>query len=247
LGGVNDFLYGDFNRGEIFSSGDINTEIDGVTLLRKAAEDKHVSDLHVRVGRPPVVRRMGRLVPLKGFPVLSKEDTENIIYGLLKEKQKKYLEENLSLDFSVEVQGAGRFRGNAFYYEGGKLGCVFRKIAEKIPPLSSLGLPPVVEALKKEHKGLILVTGPTGSGKSTTCAALCNEILNERGIHLLTIEDPIEYKFESNKGVVTQRNIEIDVNSFAKALKDALREDPDVIFVGEMRDKDGSRQLAENA
>jgi len=238
LGGVNDFLYGDFNKEEIFSSGDVNTEIDGVTLLRKAAEDKHVSDLHVRVGRPPVVRRMGRLVPLKGFPVLSKEDTENIIYGLLKEKQKKYLEENLSLDFSVEVQGAGRFRGNAFYYEGCKLGCVFRKIAEKIPPLSSLGLPPVVEALKKEHKGLILVTGPTGSGKSTTCAALCNEILNERGIHLLTIEDPIEYVYKDKKCYFYQRELGIDTPTFHQAVKDALREDPDVILVGEMRDRE---------
>lgn len=233
---IDEILYG-MPEENLWES-DSKETLDLIKILEESVKDKLISDVHVRVGKPPIVRRAGKLEAFEKFPVLTEKDTENLIYGVLKDKQKKRLEEEQSLDFSLEIKNAGRFRGNAFYYDNGKLGAVFRKIPEKIPPLSALGLPQVVEKLKYETKGLILVTGPTGSGKSTTCAALCNEILNERGIHLLTVEDPIEYRFTASKGIVTQRNLDTDFPTFSRALKDALREDPDVVFVGEMRDKE---------
>lgn len=192
------------------------------------------SDIHLTVGIPPTFRISGELMNIGG-EVLSSEDTEKLTMQALSENQFKILEKVGELDFSYSNPGVGRYRVNA-YKQRGSFGMALRIIPIEIPTMESLGLPHVVKDLSRLTRGLILVTGPTGSGKSTTLASIINQINNERNCHILTLEDPIEYLHKHNKAIVNQREIGSDSQSFANALRGALREDPDVILVGEMRD-----------
>ncbi|TCK06274.1 type IV pilus twitching motility protein PilT [Phorcysia thermohydrogeniphila] len=205
-----------------------------IDLLKEVVERK-ASDLHLAPGSPPRLRIDGKLVPLEEYGVLSPSDTKQLVYSVLTDLQKKKLEEELELDFSFGIKGVARFRGNA-YFQRTTLAAAFRIIPYVIPKFSDLGLPPIVENFAHQDKGLILVTGPTGSGKSTTLASLIDIINRTYSYHILTIEDPIEFVYEHKKSLVTQRELGTDTKSFANALKAALREDPDVILVGEMRD-----------
>ncbi len=205
-----------------------------IDLLKEVVERK-ASDLHIAPGSPPRLRINGKLIPAEGYGVLSPADTKQLIYSVLTDFQKKRLEEDLELDFSFGIKGLARFRGNA-YYQRTTLAAAFRLIPYKVPKFSELGLPPVVENFAHKDKGLVLVTGPTGSGKSTTLASLINIINETYPYHIITIEDPIEFIYEHKKSLVTQRELGVDTKSFANALRAALREDPDVILVGEMRD-----------
>ena len=205
-----------------------------VELLSKVVE-KGSSDLHIAPGNPPRMRISGNLVPIDGYEPLTPAQTKQLIYSVLTDIQKKRLEEDLELDFSFGIKGVARFRGNA-YFQRNTLAGVFRLIPYKIPKFSKLGLPPVVERFAHHTKGLVLVTGPTGSGKSTTLASLIDIINRTYYYHIITIEDPIEFVYEHKKSLVTQRELGVDTKSFANALRAALREDPDVILVGEMRD-----------
>lgn len=192
------------------------------------------SDIHLTVGIPPTFRISGELMNIGG-EVLSSEDTEKLTMQALSENKFKILEKVGELDFSYSNPGVGRYRVNA-YKQRGSFGMALRIIPIEIPTMESLGLPHVVKDLSRLTRGLILVTGPTGSGKSTTLASIINQIINERNCHILTLEDPIEYLHKHNKAIVNQREIGSDSQSFANALRGALREDPDVILVGEMRD-----------
>jgi twitching motility protein PilT len=199
------------------------------------AKEKDASDLHLTVGTPPMLRLRGELKDVEGFPALTKEALHDMIYEVLADNQKARFEEHWDLDFSVEVQNLGRFRVNVFRQRRGE-GAVFRVIPSKIAPLESLGLPPILKDLAMRDRGLLLVTGPTGSGKSTTLAAMVDVINQRRAAHIITLEDPIEYVHEHKKSIVNQREIGQNAKSFAGALRAALREDPDIILVGEMRD-----------
>ncbi len=203
----------------------------------KTLVERGGSDLHISAGSPPRARIHGDLVSLDEFGVLTPSETKKHIYSILTDLQKKKLEENLELDFSFGIEGVSRFRGNAFYRRGSLAG-VFRVIPYEIPPFEKLGLPPVVEEFAHKSQGLVLVTGPTGSGKSTTLASLINIINENYPYHIITIEDPIEFVYEHKKSLVNQRELGTDTKSFANALRSSLREDPDVILVGEMRDID---------
>jgi twitching motility protein PilT len=205
-----------------------------INLLKEVVERK-ASDLHLAPGSPPRLRIDGKLVPLEEYGVLSPSDTKQLVYSVLTDLQKKKLEEELELDFSFGIKGIARFRGNA-YFQRTTLAAAFRIIPYIIPKFSDLGLPPIVESFAHQDKGLVLVTGPTGSGKSTTLASLIDIINRTYSYHILTIEDPIEFVYEHKKSLVTQRELGTDTKSFANALRAALREDPDVILVGEMRD-----------
>ncbi len=194
------------------------------------------SDLHLIAGKEPLVRVGGRLRPVN-MPKLTGEDIEEMCYGLLAEKQKKIFEEQLELDFAIELEGIGRFRAN-YYKALGNMAAAFRIIPLNVPSLDDLNAPPVYKKMIKREKGLILVTGPTGSGKSTTLAAMLNEINMTEAKHILTVEDPVEFVHKHKKSVFSHRSVGSDTKSFAAALKYALREDPDIILVGEMRDKE---------
>src|SRR3712207_6282103 len=196
---------------------------------------RKASDLHITVGSPPVIRQRGALVPVEGLPVLTPADTREIVYSILNSGQRQRLETDWQLDFSYSVPGHARFRVNA-YFQRGTLGAAFRLIPNETVPIEQLGLPSVVRDFAKKPRGLVLVTGPTGSGKSTTLASIINEINETRDEHILTIEDPIEFLHRHKKCIVNQREIGTDASSFALGLKAALRQDPDVILVGEMRD-----------
>ena len=204
-------------------------------LLKQIVKYK-ASDLHIVAGSSPQLRIDGKLQALNLDP-LESEDTVKLLYSVLKEKEKVELEENLELDFSFELPGISRFRAN-YYYQMGTLAAAFRIIPERPLSLDELGAPEIFKELIKKEKGLILVTGPTGSGKSTTLAAMVNEINENYHKHILTMEDPVEFVHKHKKALISQRNIGKDAKSFANALKYALREDPDVILVGEMRDKE---------
>ena len=194
------------------------------------------SDLHLVVGSEPQIRIDKELRALN-LPVLSAEDVEEMAYSLIEDKQKKEFEENNELDFSFELKGIGRFRAN-YYRTIYGIGCAFRMIPIEIPTLEEYGNPPVFKELVKKEKGLILVTGPTGSGKSTTLASMLHEInLTERR-HIITIEDPVEFVHTNIKSLFSQRDVGSNTDSFATALKYSLRQDPDVILIGEMRDKE---------
>ena len=199
------------------------------TVLRSGA-----SDLHITAGTPPLMRLHGALQPLKG-PVLTPVDTRELIYGILTQDQAKRLETDLEIDFSYAVPGAARFRVNA-YFQRGSLAAALRVVPTVIKPLEELGLPSSLHAWTTKHRGLVLVTGPTGSGKSTTLASLINEINETRSCHIMTVEDPIEFLHTSKHSMVNQREVGADTRSFPAALRSALRQDPDVIMVGEMRD-----------
>jgi twitching motility protein PilT len=203
-------------------------------LLKKLAE-LGGSDLHITTNSPPQVRVDGHLRPLDGFKTLTSADTKQLAYSVLTDAQKHRFEENLELDFSFGVKGLSRFRANLFNQRGA-VGAVFRAIPYEIKAFDQLGLPPVVQKLCDKPRGLILVTGPTGSGKSTTLAAMIDKINNERHEHILTIEDPIEFLHNHKSCLVNQREVNSDTRGFADALRTALRQDPDVVLVGEMRD-----------
>ena len=203
-------------------------------LLRKLAE-LGGSDLHITTNTPPQIRVDGHLRPLEGYRVLTSADTKQLAYSVLTDAQKHRFEENLELDFSFGVKGLSRFRANLFNQRGA-VGAVFRAIPYEIKPFDALGLPPIVRQLCDKPRGLILVTGPTGSGKSTTLAAMIDKINTDRHDHILTIEDPIEFLHNHKSCIVNQREVNADTRGFADALRTALRQDPDVVLVGEMRD-----------
>lgn len=196
--------------------------------------DKDGSDLHIAAGVPPMIRVSGKLQSTDYEPLTS-EDTQQLIFSILTNDQRKVLEQTWELDCSYGVVGLGRFRVNV-YKDKGSYAAALRTIASKIPRFEELGLPPIVKELIHKPRGLVLVTGPTGSGKSTTLASMIDLINSERAEHILTIEDPIEYLHVSKKSLVNQRELGEDTKSFDNALRAALREDPDVILVGEMRD-----------
>lgn len=198
--------------------------------------DKDASDLHIAAGVPPMIRVGGQLMPTDYEP-LSADETQKLIFSILTNEQRKTLEQTWELDCSYGVIGLGRFRVNV-YKDKGAYAAALRTIASKIPRFDELGLPPIVKELIKKPRGLILVTGPTGSGKSTTLASMIDLINTNQAEHILTIEDPIEYLHTSKKSLVNQRELGEDTRSFANALKASLREDPDIILVGEMRDLD---------
>jgi len=193
------------------------------------------SDLHLAAHQPPYGRFNGQLRPMDEELVLSEDQCNKLIFSLLNNSQRKQLEQNWELDCSYGLRGVARFRVNVYRQRGSYAACL-RALGDSIPNLSALGLPPVIEETSRKPKGLILVTGPTGSGKTTTLAALLNHINQSRAEHILTIEDPIEFTYKNNKSVFHQREVNEDTRSFAAALRAALREDPDVILVGEMRD-----------
>jgi len=192
------------------------------------------SDLHITVGSPPVIRINGTLVRTD-YPILEKDIVHELIYDILSDQQKSAFEENMNLDFSIEFQELARFRVNTFYHRRGE-GAVFRLIPSKIPTLKELGFPPIIEELTRLRMGLVLITGPTGSGKSTTLAAMMDVINDERDDHVITIEDPIEFIHEHRRALINQRELKSHTLTFSDALRASLREDPDIILVGEMRD-----------
>ena len=197
--------------------------------------DRRASDLHITAGAPPTVRVRGRLVPMEGYPVLTPNDTREIVYSILSEGQRQKFENNWQLDFAYQIPGRARFRVNA-YMQRSAVGAAFRLIPFDVVPLETLGLPPVVAEFANKPRGLVLVTGPTGSGKSTTLASLIDVINATREEHIMTVEDPIEFLHQHKKCLVNQRELGSDAISFSEGLRAALREDPDVILVGEMRD-----------
>jgi twitching motility protein PilT len=197
--------------------------------------ERNASDLHITPGVAPMLRIRGSLSPIDGLPRLTPTDTREIVYSILNNSQRQTLETHNQLDFSYSVPGKGRFRVNA-YHQRGSVSAAFRLIPSKTVPIEELGLPPIIRDFAKKPRGLVLVTGPTGSGKSTTLASMINEINETRSEHILTIEDPIEFVHTHKKCIVNQRELGTDAQSFGLALKAALRQDPDVILVGEMRD-----------
>jgi twitching motility protein PilT len=202
-------------------------------LLKKMLE-MNGSDLHITTNSPPQIRVDGSLRPLDMPPLMAAE-TKQLAYSVLTDAQKHRFEENLELDFSFGIKGLARFRGNVFNQRGA-VGAVFRMIPYEIRSFDALGLPPIVAKLCEKPRGLILVTGPTGSGKSTTLAAMLDKVNNDRHEHIITVEDPIEYLHGHKNCLVNQREIHSDTLSFPNALRAALREDPDVVLIGEMRD-----------
>jgi len=202
--------------------------------LLKLMVEKGASDLHLTCGSPPQLRIDGNLIPLKTAP-LTREDTQQICYSFLTESQKHKFEQNNELDLSFGVKNLSRFRANVFMQRGAVAGA-FRVIPMKIHSFTELGLPPIAGELAKKARGMVLVTGPTGSGKSTTLAAMVDTINNDFHKHILTIEDPIEYLHPHKNSLVNQREIGSDTADFKTALKYVLRQDPDVVLVGEMRD-----------
>jgi twitching motility protein PilT len=207
-----------------------------VTLhqLLKTMVERGGTDLHVTTNSPPVIRVDGVLVPLN-TPPLTAVETKKLAYSILTDAQKHRFEENLELDLSFGIKGLARFRANLFMQRGA-VASAFRRIPYEILGFRELGLPPVVEALCDKPRGLVLVTGPTGSGKSTSLAAMIDKINRERPVHIVTIEDPVEYLHSHKKALVNQRELHSDTHSFPNALRSVLREDPDVVLVGEMRD-----------
>jgi twitching motility protein PilT len=203
--------------------------------LLKTMVERGASDLHLKVGSQPVMRINGMLYTMSDQPRLRREDNISVASQILNKKQKQEFNENLDIDFAYSVAGLGRFRCNAFLQRG-SVGLVFRAIPMRIMTVEELHLPLVLNDLALEPRGLILVTGITGSGKSTTLAAMIQHINNNRNVHVITIEDPIEYMHRDNKAVINQREIGGDAKTFGGALRSALRQDPDVILVGEMRD-----------
>lgn len=205
-----------------------------ITELLKATVNCGASDLHLTVGLPPMVRKDGSLMGLPYRPA-SPTDTQRIVYDILTNEQIAKFERTHELDFSYGVKNFGRFRFNV-YRQRDAMACAMRVIPNKIPTMDQLKLPPILKELTHKHAGLILVTGPTGSGKSTTIASMIDLINSERDCHILTIEDPVEYLHSHKRSMVNQRELGTDTDSFNNALRAALREDPDVILVGEMRD-----------
>jgi twitching motility protein PilT len=208
--------------------------IDFADLLMEVVT-RRASDLHLSAGAPPTVRVRGRLSAVEGYPTLDSTETREIVYSILSGDQRQRLETNWQLDFAYSIPGQARFRVNA-YYQRGAIGAAFRLIPFDLTSIDALGLPRAVHDFIRKPRGFVLVTGPTGSGKSTSLAAMIDEINATREEHIMTIEDPIEFLHGHKKCLVNQRELGSDAQSFAEALKAALRQDPDVILVGEMRD-----------
>lgn len=206
-----------------------------IEILLEEVIKKKASDLHLQVGLPPMLRVDGSLTPVTGAEALNEEGVEALIFAILDDDQKQILLKDKEFDFSFAFGDLGRFRVNAFH-ERGNLAAALRLIPNEILTVEQLGLPPVVTKFTEYPRGLVLVTGPTGSGKSTTLAALIHKINAERAAHIVTIEDPIEFTHKSNKSVIVQREVHYDTFSFSAALRSSLRQDPDVVLIGEMRD-----------
>ncbi|PIS40828.1 MAG: type IV pili twitching motility protein PilT [Candidatus Kerfeldbacteria bacterium CG08_land_8_20_14_0_20_43_14] len=203
--------------------------------LFKLAVEKRASDVHIVADKPPILRIDGELIELDSIPRLSPKDTQALVFSILNDKQKQLYISDRELDMSYELSDGNRFRINC-HWERDNTGLVARIISQQIPSMEDLLLPQVVYDLLRLKQGLILVTGPTGCGKSTTLAAMINFINNERSAHIITLEDPIEFLYESKKSIIKQRQLGTDMISFGNALKHVLRQDPNVIMVGEMRD-----------
>src|SRR3954454_7417421 len=211
-------------------------DFDFAEVLKQMVEVR-ASDVHLSPGFPPAVRLRGKITPMEGFPVLTAQHTRDVVYNVLNDDQRKRFENNNQLDFAYVIPSVARFRVNCFMQRGA-VSAAFRLIPFEIPELESLGVPPVLRDFTTKPRGFVLVTGPTGSGKSTTLAAMVDVINRERADHILTIEDPIEFLHTHKTSIVNQREVGSDAPSFALGLKAALRQDPDVILVGEMRDLD---------
>ena len=205
-----------------------------LNAMLKTMVEQGGSDLHITTNSPPQVRVDGVLKPLN-LPPLTPTETKQIAYSILTDNQKHRLEEDLELDFSFGIKGLARFRANVFHQRGA-IAAAFRQIPYEIRSFRELGLPTVVEKICEKPRGLVLVTGPTGSGKSTTLAAMLDKVNRERAEHIVTIEDPVEYLHSHKKCIVNQRELHADTHSFANALRSALRQDPDVVLIGEVRD-----------
>ncbi len=206
-----------------------------IELLLEEVVKKKASDLHLQVGLAPILRIDGALAPIPGSPVLTEDTVESLIFAILDDEQKQILLKDKEFDFSFAFGDLGRFRVNAFH-ERGNLAAALRLIPNELLSTEQLGLPKIVDTFANYPRGLVLVTGPTGSGKSTTLAALVDKINNERATHIVTIEDPIEFTHKSKKSVIVQREVHYDTYSFSAALRSSLRQDPDVVLLGEMRD-----------
>ncbi len=203
--------------------------------LLALVKERHASDLHIKVGNHPILRVNGKLQPLGDLPVLDPAAARTLIESLMTDEQIQTFRTHLELDFAYSVPGVSRFRVNV-YQQRGSIGAAIRTIPMGVPAIEELGLPDVVRKLASLPRGLVLVTGPTGSGKSTTLAAIINYINQTRAVHVVTIEDPIEYLHKDIKSVINQREVGMDTSSFSNALRQVLRQDPDVILIGEMRD-----------
>ena len=206
-----------------------------IEVLLDEVVKKKASDLHLQVGLPPMLRVDGALVPVTGADPLTPETIEALIFAILDEDQKQILLKDKEFDFSFAYGDLGRFRVNAFH-ERGNMAAALRLIPNEILSIEQLGLPEIVNKFSGFPRGLVLVTGPTGSGKSTSLAAMVHKINSEQGKHIITIEDPIEFTHKSIKSIIVQREVHYDTYSFSAALRSALREDPDVVLIGEMRD-----------
>ncbi|NDC36844.1 MAG: type IV pilus twitching motility protein PilT [Proteobacteria bacterium] len=205
-----------------------------ITQLLQFAHQQDASDLHISAGEPPIVRVHGDIKRIKA-PALTPEQTQTMVYDIMNDAQRKLFEERSDLDFAMQMGEVARFRVNVFRQQRG-VGAVFRKIPAQVQTLEALGMPPVLSALSRKEKGLVLVTGPTGSGKSTTLAAMIDLINQELEGHILTVEDPIEFVHKPKRCLINQREVGPHTQSFNNALRAALREDPDIILVGELRD-----------
>lgn len=206
-----------------------------IEILLEEVVRRRASDLHLQVGLPPMIRIDGDLLPVAGFDALDEQSVETLIFAVLDQDQQQILDKDKEFDFSFAFGTLGRFRVNA-YHERGNLAAAFRLIPNEIKTVAELGVPPIVSSFASFPRGLVLVTGPTGSGKSTTLASLVDKINEERSQHIITIEDPIEFTHKSKKSVVVQREVHYDTYSFSAALRSSLRQDPDVVLIGEMRD-----------
>jgi len=213
----------------------MSTQGPRIEILLEEVVKKKASDLHLQVGLPPMLRVDGSLVAVQAADLLTEETVETLIFAILDEDQKQILLKDKEFDFSFAFGDLGRFRVNAFH-ERGNLAAALRLIPNEILTIEQLGLPQIVSKFAEYPRGLVLVTGPTGSGKSTSLAALINKINMEHAKHIITIEDPIEYTHKSKKSVIVQREVHYDTYSFSAALRSSLREDPDVVLIGEMRD-----------
>lgn len=206
-----------------------------IEILLEEVIKRKASDLHLQVGLPPMLRVDGALVAVTSADALTEESIQVLIFAILDEDQKQILLKDKEFDFSFAFGDLGRFRVNAFH-ERGNLAAALRLIPNELLSIEQLGLPPIVAKFADYPRGLVLVTGPTGSGKSTTLAAMIHKINSERSAHIITIEDPIEFTHKSKKSVIVQREVHYDTYSFSAALRSSLREDPDVVLIGEMRD-----------
>src|SRR5487761_1184706 len=206
-----------------------------IEVLLEEVVKKKASDLHIQVGLPPMLRVDGVLIGIAGSDILDEEAVESLVYAIIDDDQKQILLKDMEFDFSFAYGDLGRFRVNAFH-ERGNMAAALRLIPNEILTIEQLGFPPIVNKFADYPRGLVLVTGPTGSGKSTTLAAILHKINVEKASHIITIEDPIEYTHRSQKSVIAQREVHYDTYSFSAALRSALREDLDVVLIGEMRD-----------